>query len=145
MYKHILLPTDGSDLSKKASDHGITLAKTVGAKITVVIVSKPFRSLVVDPDLATTASDEYNKLVANKAEKCLDIVRGAATASGVACNGLRIEHDHPYEAIVDIATKNNCDLIIMASHGLGGVSPLMLGSETLKVLTQTKVPVLVYR
>lgn len=145
MYKHILLPTDSSDLSKKANDHGITLAKTVGAKITVLIVSKPFRSLVVDPDLATTASDEYNKLVADRAEKCLDIVRDAATASGVSCNGLRIEHDHPYEAIVDTATKNNCDLIIMGSHGLGGVSPLMLGSETLKVLTQTKVPVLVYR
>lgn len=145
MYKHILLPTDGSELSMKASDHGITLAKTVGATITALIVSKPFRSLVVEPDFVIAAPDQYNKLIADRTEKYLDIVRNAATELGIPFNGLRIEHDHPYEAIIDTATKNSCDLIIMASHGLSGVSPVMLGSETLKVLTQSKIPVLVYR
>lgn len=145
MYKHILLPTDGSELSRRASEHGITLAKIVGARVTVLIVTRSFSSLLVEPNYVRASSDEYNKLVADKTEKYLDLVRDAAKAAGVACDGLRIEHDHPYQAITDTAIKNGCDLIIMASHGLSGVSPLMLGSETLKVLTQTKIPVLVYR
>jgi nucleotide-binding universal stress UspA family protein len=145
MYKHILLPTDGSELSKKAIDHGIALAKAVNAKVTALIVATPIHALVVEPDLVTGPLDQYKKLVADRTEKYLSIVRDAAAASGVICDGVQIEHDHPYEAIIDTATKNGCDLIIMASHGLSGVSPIMLGSETLKVLTQTTIPVLVYR
>lgn len=145
MYKHILLPTDGSQLSKKAIDHGIALAKTVNAKVTALIVATPLHTLVVDPDLILGAMDQYKKLVADQTEKYLGIVRAAAAAAGVSYDGLWIEHDRPYEAIIDTAMKNGCDLIIMASHGLSGVSPVMLGSETLKVLTQTRIPVLVYR
>jgi nucleotide-binding universal stress UspA family protein len=72
-------------------------------------------------------------------------VRDAAAKSGVNCDMVWVEHDHPYEAIIETANKNNCDLIIMASHGLSGTSAIVLGSETLKVLTHTTIPILVYR
>jgi len=146
MYTHILLPTDGSQLSKRAVVHGIALAKTVSAIVTILVVVTPIRTLVVDPDLIKAgALDQYKKLIADQTEKYLNTVREAAVAAGVQCNGILVEHVHPYQAIIEIGTKNGCDLIIMASHGLSGVSPVMLGSETLKVLTQTTIPVLVFR
>jgi len=145
MYKHVLLPTDGSELSKKAVEHGIELAKTVDARLTALIVSTPLNSLVVEPDLVAGQFDQYKKLVTDQAEKYLGSVQKHAAAASVKCDGVHIEHDRPYEAIIEVATKRGCDLIIMASHGLSGASPVMLGSETLKVLTQTKIPVLVYR
>ena len=91
------------------------------------------------------ALDQYKQLVADHTAKYLDAVRNTAEASGVKCDVLCIEHDQPYEAIIDAAKKNGCDLIVMASHGLRGVSAIVLGSETLKVLTHTAIPVLVYR
>jgi nucleotide-binding universal stress UspA family protein len=145
MYKHILLPTDGSELSKRAVNHGIALAKALNARLTALVVSTPIHTLIVEPDLVTQPFDEYKKLIVDQTEKYLGMVRDSAVASGVTCDGVRIEHGLPYEAIIDTATKKGCDLIVMASHGLSGVSPIMLGSETLKVLTQTKIPVLVYR
>ncbi|MBI5262238.1 MAG: universal stress protein [Bradyrhizobium sp.] len=144
MYKHILLPTDGSDLSKAAMKHGVALAKTIDAKVTALVVSTPLHSLVVDPGSVSKALDQYKELVAAQTAKYLEHVREDAERSGVHCNTLCIEHDKPYEAIVDAAKKYNCDLVVMASHGLRGVSAL-LGSETLKVLTHSSVPILVYR
>jgi nucleotide-binding universal stress UspA family protein len=145
MYKHILLPTDGSELSTNAAKHGIDLAKCINAKVTALVVTTPFHSLVVDPIVITNSADQYRRLVAAQTAKYLDVVRDAAAAVGVACDLVRIEHDQPYEAIIDAANKNGCDLIVMASHGLRGVSAIVIGSETLKVLTHTNIPVLVYR
>ena len=144
MYKHILLPTDGSDLSKAAMAHGIDLAKVIGAKVTAIVVSTPFKSLVVDPTLISKALDQYKALVAEQTTKYLDNIKANATMAGVECTVMCIEHDKPYEAIVDTAKSRGCDLVVMASHGLRGVSAI-LGSETLKVLTHTSVPILVYR
>jgi len=144
MYKHILLPTDGSELSKAAIRHGITLAKAIGAKVTALVVSTPLNSLVVDPSVVSSALDQYKALVAVQTAKYLDNVKNSAIEAGVDCSTLCIEHDKPYEAIVETAKKQGCDLVVMASHGLRGVSA-MLGSETLKVLTHTSVPILVYR
>lgn len=144
MYKHILLPTDGSELSKAAIKHGIALAKAIGAKVTALVVSTPLNSLVVDPSIVSGALDQYKALVAEQTAKYLDNICNNAHAAGVDCTTLCIEHDKPYEAIVDTARKLHCDLVVMASHGLRGVSA-MLGSETLKVLTHTSVPILVYR
>ncbi|QWG15491.1 universal stress protein [Bradyrhizobium sediminis] len=144
MYKHILLPTDGSDLSKAAVKHGIELAKTIGARVTALVVSTPLNSLVVDPSVVSTALDQYKALVASQTAKYLDNIKNSAVEAGVECSALCIEHDKPYEAIVDTAKKQGCDLVVMASHGLRGVSAI-LGSETLKVLTHTSVPILVYR
>jgi len=144
MYKHILLPTDGSELSKAAMKHGIALAKTIGAEVTALVVSTPLSSLVVEPSVVSGALEQYKALVATQTAKYLDNVRNDALSAGVSCNTLCIEHDKPYEAIVDTAQKKGCDLVVMASHGLRGASAI-LGSETLKVLTQSSVPVLVYR
>jgi nucleotide-binding universal stress UspA family protein len=144
MYKHILLPTDGSELSKAAMAHGIDLAKVIGAKVTAIVVSTPFKSLVVDPNLISKALDQYKTLVAEQTAKYLDNIKTSATAAGVDCSVLCVEHDQPYAAIVETAKSNDCDLVVMASHGLRGVSAI-LGSETLKVLTHSSVPILVYR
>jgi nucleotide-binding universal stress UspA family protein len=144
MYQHILLPTDGSELSKAAIRHGIALAKAIGAKVTALVVSTPLNSLVVDPVAVSSALDQYKALVAEQTAKYLDNIRREAMEAGVDCGTLCIEHDKPYEAIVDTAKNRDCDLVVMASHGLRGVSAI-LGSETLKVLTHTTVPILVYR
>ena len=144
MYTHILLPTDGSDLSRAAMQHGVALARTIGAKVTALVVSTPLRSLVVDPHAATKALAQYKALVAEQTAKYLAHVREDAERAGVSCATLCIEHDKPYEAIVDAVREQDCDLVVMASHGLRGVSAL-LGSETLKVLTHCSVPILVYR
>jgi nucleotide-binding universal stress UspA family protein len=144
MYKHILLPTDGSELSKAAMKHGLTLAKAIGAKVTALVVSTPLHSLVVDPAVVSGALDQYKALVATQTAKYLDNIKHNALKAGVDCDVLCIEHDKPYEAIVDTAKNSRCDLVVMASHGLRGVSAI-LGSETLKVLTHTSVPILVYR
>jgi nucleotide-binding universal stress UspA family protein len=144
MYKHILLPTDGSELSRVAMEHGIALAKAIGARVTALVVSTPLNSLIVDPSVVSSALDQYKALVATQTSKYLDNIKKNAAVAGVDCSTLCIEHDKPYEAIVDTAKKQGCDLVVMASHGLRGVSAI-LGSETLKVLTHTSVPILVYR
>ena len=144
MYKHILLPTDGSELSKAAMKHGIELAKVIGAKVTAIVVSTPLTSLVVEPSRVSGALEQYKALVVEQTGKYLRNIESNASEAGVDCTALCIEHDKPYEAIVDTAGNNGCDLVVMASHGLRGVSAL-LGSETLKVLTHSSVPILVYR
>ena len=144
MYKHILLPTDGSELSKAAITHGLALAKTLGASVTALVVSAPPPSLVVDLDSMAAAVAQYKMLVTSQTTKYLENVRIEAENAGVHCTTLRIEHDKPYEAIVDTAKNGGCDLVVMASHGLRGISAI-LGSETLKVLTHSSVPILVYR
>lgn len=145
MYKHILIPTDGSDLGRKAIPYGIALAKAVGAKITGITVTVPFHVFAIDPDMVAATSESYNKRMTTVAEKYLGQVKTAAAAAGISCNAIHAEHEHPYQAIIDAANKNGCDLIVMASHGRHGVSALVLGSEAVKVLTHSDIPVLVYR
>lgn len=144
MYQHILLPTDGSELSRAAMKHGISLAKAIGARVTALVVSTPISSLVIDPDIVSSALDQYKALVVEQTGKYLKNIEISASEAGVECSALCIEHDKPYEAIVDTAKKQGCDLVVMASHGLRGISAI-LGSETLKVLTHSSVPILVYR
>ena len=88
---------------------------------------------------------EYKKYAEEYAEKVLDTVAAAAKSAGIDCETLHIEHEHVYQAIIDAAAARKCDLIVMASHGRRGVSAVVLGSETVKVLTHSKIPVLVYR
>ena len=145
MYKHILIPTDGSELSKKAVDHGIGLAKALNAKVTAVTVSEPFHVFAVEPGMLTDTPDEYEKRIAALAGKYLKAAKDAATAAGVACDVVQVEHEHPYETIIDTARKRGCDAIVMASHGRRGVSAVVLGSETVKVLTHSNIPVVVVR
>jgi nucleotide-binding universal stress UspA family protein len=145
MYKHILIPTDGSQLSKKAVDHGIGLAKALNAKVTAVTVSEPFHIFAVEPGMVTDTPDEYKKRIAALATKYLKAAKDAATAASVPCDVVQVEHEHPYETIIDTARKRGCDAIVMASHGRRGVSAVVLGSETVKVLTHSTTPVVVVR
>ena len=145
MYKHILIPTDGSELSKKAVDQGIGLAKALNAKVTAVTVSEPFHIFSVEANMVTDTPDEYKKRIAALTAKYLKAAKDAATAAGVPCDVVQVEHEHPCEAIIDTARKKGCDAIVMASHGRRGVSAVVLGSETVKVLTHSNIPVVVVR
>jgi nucleotide-binding universal stress UspA family protein len=145
MYKSILIPTDGSELAEKAVRAGISLSKAIGAKITVLTVTMPFHILTTDPQTIEDTRPQYNKRMEGHAAKILGAAVNAAKAAGVACDTVHIEHEHPYRAIIDTATSKGCDLIEMASHGRRGVSAILIGSETMKVLTHSKIPVLVHR
>ena len=141
MYKHILIPTDGSELSEAAIDHGIALAKALGAKVTAVTVTAPFHVSAFEPSFVTA----YKEYIATQAKIFLRAANEAATASGVICDVVQIEHEQPYQAIIDTAAKQECDAIVMASHGRRGVAGIVLGSETVKVLTHSTIPVVVVR
>ena len=143
MYKRILIPTDGSKLSRKAIKHGISLAKSIKAKVTAVTVSTPIEGLAFE--LMTDTSEQYKKHAASLAAEHLRVATDMATAAGVTCNVVHVEHHQPYEAIIIAAKKAHCDLIVMASHGRSGYAAVLLGSETVKVMTHSKIPVLVYR
>jgi nucleotide-binding universal stress UspA family protein len=145
MYKNILIPTDGSTLSGKAIEQGIRLAKTLGAKVTGMTVSVPFHTFAFDPLMVSDTPDQYKKDCEALAEKSLGAITVAAKAAGVPCEVAHITADHPYEGIITTAMSKGCDLIFMASHGRRGASALVLGSETQKVLTHGKTPVLVCR
>ena len=145
MYKHILIPTDGSDLSNKAIRHGVALAKAINAKVTGITVTIPFHVFAANPETVTDTLDSYRKRMSAAATKYLTQVKDAAATVGVTCAVIDAEQEHPYGAIIDAANKNDCDLIVMASHGRHGISAVVLGSETVKVLTHSKIPVLVYR
>jgi nucleotide-binding universal stress UspA family protein len=147
MYKHILIPTDGSDLSQKAIQHGVLLAKAVKAKVTSITVVSPAIVFNLDPEQFKELPEEwgYKEQIERFANRCLDQVKTAALAQNLSCDVMYVEHDHPYQAIIDAATNQHCDLIVMASHGRHGISALVLGSVTVKVLTHSTIPVLVYR
>lgn len=145
MYKNILIPTDGSEFAAKAVEQGVFLAKEIGAKVTAVAVTEPFHLLSVALSQIEYTPSEYKKHTEAGAETALAVVSAAAKQAGVACDMLQVEHEHVYRAIIDAAASKGCDLIAMASHGRHGVAAVVLGSETVKVLTHSKIPVLVYR
>lgn len=145
MYKHILVPTDGSGLSARAIQQAIGLAKSLGAKITGMTVSVPFHIFALDPLMVSDTAEQYEKDCKARAAKFLDDILVATKAAGVQCEVTNVTAEHPYEGIINTATGKGCDLIFMASHGRKGVSALVLGSETHKVLTHSKIPVLVSR
>jgi len=145
MFQDILLPTDGSELAVNAIRRGITFAKEQGAKITAVIVSRPYHIMTLEPEMLTDTPGAYAKHVAERTKKYLEVVAVAAKAAGVPCDAVSPEHEHPYQGIIETAQNKGCDLIIMASHGRSGMSAVVLGSQTVKVLTHSNIPVLVYR
>jgi nucleotide-binding universal stress UspA family protein len=145
MYQHILLPTDGSPLSEGAMRQGIALAKSLGARTTAITVSPTFHAFTLTPTILSETPQEYEKYCEALAAKYLGAAAAVAEEAQVPYQQLHVIHDHPYEAIIEAAKKNHCDLIFMASHGRKGISALILGSETTKVLTHSKIPVLVCR
>ena len=148
MYKHILVPTDGTRLSDKAIKAAATLAAKFEAKLTAMHVVPPYNLAVSGYEIAPVvvfSHAEYRKATAKTSKAALDKVEKAALAAGVTCSGISVTDERAWEAIVRTARTRKCDLIVMASHGRRGLSGLLLGSETTKVLTHTKVPVLVVR
>ena len=147
MYKHILIPTDGSTLSAHAVKHGIELAKAIGARVTGLFVAPAPTPLVFEGfvPVGYMQPDEHAALTARAAAQHLGVIGKAAQQAGVAFEGVTVTGEFPAEAILEAATRRNCELIVMASHGRRGLAGVLLGSETQKVLTHAKVPVLVCR
>ena len=147
MFKHILVPTDGSELSREAVRRAVAFAKEAGARVTAFYAKPEYpvtyygEGALIDP----TTPEKFAELAEQQARQVLDFVVQACDVAGVACTTLSLTSDVPYEAIIQAAEQSGCDLIFMASHGRRGFSGLLLGSETNKVLTHSKVPVLVYR
>lgn len=145
MYKNILLATDGSDLAKHAVGHGITLAKILGSKVTVITVTMPWSAVAYGEMAVAIPPEDYDKSVKANAEKILVEAASRAKEAGVSCTTMQASDINPYQAILTAARDKACDLIVVGSHGRSGLSRLLLGSETVKVLTHTKIPVLVWR
>ena len=146
MYKSIMLPYDGSPLSEKAVSEGISFAKINGSTITLLYVLTPHHLLLGGghpvpglKQLEQQFQDELKK----KADDMLASAKKRAAEASVACNTLIEEGPSPHEVIIASAARLKCDLIIMASHGRRGIEGILIGSETVKVLTHTKIPVLV--
>jgi nucleotide-binding universal stress UspA family protein len=146
MYRNILIATDGSQLAEKAVSHGVSLAKLAGAKVTALIVEAPFNFFSLPESQIREMPEslaQHSKHAKQHATKALNYVADAAKAAGVPCETVQLEHDQPYEAIIKTAEDKGCDVIVMASHGRSGISAVLMGSVTNKVLTHTKIPVLV--
>ena len=145
MYTHILLPVDGSEFGMGSVPHAINFAKAIGARLTAIHVTAPYETVAVGELAAFLAADEYIKHAEANAEAVLERVKIAARAANVAVTAYRVEHAHPWEAIIRVAEEQGCDLIFMASHGRRGIASVLLGGETKRVLTHTSIPVLVWR
>ena len=144
MFKRILIPTDGSEITSKAIETAVGLAKEGGGEIFVVAVKEPFPYSAISEMQPVPPQEFYDaqeRIASTRVKAALD----AASSAGVRSQGHTVEALHPWEAIVDHAQNNQCDLIVMASHGRRGFAAMMLGSETQRVLIHTKLPVLVVR
>jgi nucleotide-binding universal stress UspA family protein len=148
MYKHILIPTDGSRLSAKAVKTGISLAKSLGARVTAFLATPNYSFPVFGEGYQLTPKMSRTQFVQQSeayARKVLAATQKLGAAQGVAVEPVHAASDAPFEAILRVASRRKCDLIVMASHGRRGISAVLLGSETQKVVTHSRVPVLVVR
>jgi nucleotide-binding universal stress UspA family protein len=147
MYRHILIPTDGSALSRKAIAAGIAFARSEGARITGLFAA-PAPTPVIYKDflpVGLTTPEAHARMIEKAAARYLGFIEAAAKKAGVPCETLCVTDDFPADAILGQAAKRKCDLVFMASHGRGGLSKVLLGSQTHKVVTRARIPVLVWR
>lgn len=148
MYSHILVPTDGSELSINAAHQAMDLAKLCKAKMSVIMVSPTYHQANQDGfivPMVNTIRERWEEQMTARATTVLDGICADATKSGLQCETIHVFGNSPYEAIIDTANQRGCDMIAMGSHGHGGVKQLFVGSETTRVLSHTKIPVVVYR
>lgn len=148
MYAHIMLPLDGSELSLKALNEGVALAKALGSKLTLITVVSSYHTGVTVPfssGIVKEIEKSHNEEARKAAEKLHVDMSARARSEGVKCESVVAFGDSPYEEIIAKAQASKCDLIVMASHGRKGLDGLLLGSETVKVLTHSHIPVLVVR
>ena len=148
MFKHLLIPTDGSELSEAAIQAGVQFASSINAKVTGLYAMPKFHMLVYGPDGVMDKRQDFADFEKDwkaRADRFLAVIMLAAKAADVPCETALQTSDQPYEAIIATAKEKGCDLILMASNGRRGVQAFLLGSETQKVLTHSKIPVLVFR
>ena len=147
MFKKILLPTDGSPVSRKSVKQGVAFAKVAGAKVVGFFSPQDYRTLMyseyIPPSLMS--EEEFEAQAKKAAQKQLAFVEKTAKEAGIPYEGFYLSSIAPWEAIIEAAKKRKCDLICMGSHGRSGLAGLVLGSQTTKVLTHSKIPVLVTR
>jgi len=145
MYANILIATDGSELAGKAVQHGIALAKRIGAKATALTVLPPFHTLTTDAQMIEDTPASYKARMRESADKTLGAVAVAARAAGVLCETVQVEHEHPYQAIIDVAEAKGCDLIAMSTHGHRFIADIFRGTTASRVQHSVSVPVLLLR
>ena len=144
MFKRILVPTDGSDITNKAVQTALSLAGQQGAQLYAISVKEPFPYSAISEMQPVPPQEFYDAQERIAAERVKAVVDAAGKA-GVKCDGHTVEALHAWEAILDHAKAQECDLIVMASHGRRGITALLLGSETARVLTHSDIPVLVVK
>ena len=146
MFKHVLIPTDGSAVARKAIKAGIKLARELGANVTAYHALETFQPYIYDGFVADRAGlKSYTEHARKIGQEYLAEVEAAAQAAGVRCETVMTKPEAPYLGIIAVAKRKGCDVIFIASHGRGGFAALLLGSITQKVLAHSKIPVLVYR
>jgi nucleotide-binding universal stress UspA family protein len=148
MYNHILISTDGSEVAQKGVDHGLSLAKSLGARVTIIMATERIPTYAFSDAFVTTGPEllaQYEATQKEIAQQALAAVDAAARKLGVSADTVHIPEAYPAEAIVELAKERDCSLIVMSSHGRRGLRKLVLGSQTSEVLTHSPVPVLVVR
>jgi nucleotide-binding universal stress UspA family protein len=148
MYKHVMLPVDGSELSLKAYEECLTFARETGARVTILNVVAHYTLRVPEAftsDLVRQIEKQREQEYVKSAQEKLEELRARMQSAGIQCDATVVAGDSPYEEIIAQAEQRGCDLIMMASHGRRGLDAVLLGSETVKVLTHSKIPVLVVR
>jgi nucleotide-binding universal stress UspA family protein len=145
MYAHVLVAVDGSPYSLKAARHGLGVAKAIGAKVTAVYVTPSWNAIALSEIAIGHSEAQFDAQMKAVAAKTLGEVATMAGQVGVACTSVHMVGDPPYESIIKAAADNGCDLIVVGSHGRRGVAGLILGSQTTKLLSHSKLPVIVYR
>ena len=145
MYKRLLLATDGTEVADKAVEHGLTLAKALGAEVSVLTVTVPWTSVAYGVVESLTTREAYENATRARAKGILDRAAKRAADLGVTCQTSQVADLNPYQAIIAAASEGGCDLIVVGAHGRRGFERLLLGSETTKILTHSKCPVLVWR
>jgi nucleotide-binding universal stress UspA family protein len=145
MFKTILIPTDGSKLSDHAVPQGLQLAKSLGASVVALHVTAPFHVLAANPLALTETREQCEKNDTAFSQQIFDAIAGMARELGVACTCVSRSGEHVWQEIIMAAERSRCDAICMASHGRKGLAAMLLGSETVKVLTHSKIPVIVFR
>ena len=145
MFKHLLIATDGSELSAKAVHEGARLAKALDARVTVLTVVETMPPVVVDGVIFGPADEVRLRVAEDEAARVLEAAAAEVKTAGAACETVSVLDRTPYLTIIDTAKARGCDLIVMASHGRRGVAAILLGSVTQKVLAHSPIPVLVHR
>lgn len=148
MFTHVLTPVDGSELSMGAARHGIELARLCNAKLTAVMVSPTYQQHTQDGftlPVVQVIRERWEAQMAERAQEALDRICVESARAGVTCSSVHVFGNAPYEAIIDTANRDGCDVVVMGTHGYGGFKQFIVGSETTRVLSHSKIPVVVYR